>query len=69
MNAGITTAKTLPAPSLSRKETEKSRLDPSSSTAGRKPMKSTVTQGKAVESMLSYFTSEGAQAPRRAATT
>ncbi len=32
-------------------------------------MKRTVTQGKAVDSMLSYFTSEGAQAPRRAATT
>ena len=42
---------------------------PSSVTAGRNPMKSTVAQGNAVFSMSLYGTSAGAQAPKRAATT
>ena len=69
MNAGITTARTRPAPRRSRNEIENIRLIPSSVTAGRNPMKSTVAQGNEVFSMSLYGTSAGAHAPKRAATT
>ncbi len=43
---------------------ENIRLMPSSETAGRNPMKSTVAHGNAVFSMSLYGTSAGDQAPK-----
>ena len=65
----MTTARILPAPRRSRNEIENIRLIPSSETAGRNPIRSTVAHGNAVFSMSLYGTSAGAHAPKRSATT